>query len=198
MAVKSVFRKGAKAAGGGGDSGVYVRAKEDEALTFVPLHELDQMLSVDQHEYWDTNPAVIFPCIGQATCPACKSGNKAKYKGFMSVMANGEAVAKILPFGLSIERQLVEIASELGSIKGSVFKLRRTGSGLSTKYTVVAIGKKVDVSTVEALNIEDHINVLTAAEIKAKISFLGGETEEAEPEAKTAVKEDAGGWETVD
>ena len=118
----------------------------------------------------------------------------------MSVMANGETTAKILPFGLSIERQLVEIASELGTIKGSLFKLRRTGSGLSTKYTVVAVGKKVDVSAVEPLNIEEHINVLTAEEISAKISFLGGdaEVEAPAPKAKATAEAAAEEWSTVD
>jgi hypothetical protein len=200
MATKTVFRKGSKAATGGSDgsNGVFVRVKEDESLSFVPLTNLEDMISVDQHEYWDVNPALIFPCLGAAKCPACKSGHKPKYKGFLGVLANGEAEAKILPFGLMVERQLVEIGNEIGDIKGNVFKLRRTGSGLSTKYTVVGVGKKVDVSATTPLPIEDHINVLTVEEITEKIAFFA----EDEPViAKKATKEDgkveAGGWEEV-
>lgn len=193
---KAIFRKGARAAGG--ETSVFVKVKADEPVSFVPLVPLDEMTSIDQHEFWDTNPALIFPCIGSKVCPACKAGNKPKYKGFLPVMLRDEAEPKILAFGITVERQIGSIAEEIGDITGQVFRLKKTGTGMTTKYTIVPTGKKVDVSKVEIINPEDHIMVLDQEEITIKMRALGeiGGEEEAEPEGKpmSSVKEEDDEW----
>lgn len=203
-AAPKVFRKGKSTAAATGEN-IWVRVKDDESLAIVPLQELEDMVSIDQHEYWDINPALIFPCIGKG-CPACAAGNKPKYKGFLGVMANGESEPKVFPFGISIERQIGEISDELGSIVGQLFKVKKTGKGLTTKYTIVATGKKVDVSAVEPIDVTKHINVLSADEIAEKIEiFADVDDEEPKPKKKAAKAEEveepetekAGGWAEV-
>lgn len=170
----SVFRKGADAApsGGGEGSSKFVKVPEGESISVVPLVNLDDLVSIDQHEFWDINPALLFPCIG-AGCPACAAGNKPKYKAFLPVLANGDATTpKIYAFGISVERQLETVAEEVGGIQGLVLKIRRTGSGFSTRYSVVPTGKKVKVDGIDAPRVEDEINVLSADEIENKISAV--------------------------
>ena len=63
-----LFRKGARAAGEAAAS-VFVKLKADEPVTLAPMVPLEEMTSIDQHEFWETNPALIFPCLGAANCP---------------------------------------------------------------------------------------------------------------------------------
>lgn len=193
--MSEVFKKGKAAAPMAKGSGKFVKVSEDESLAVVPLVELDELVSVDQHEFWDVNPAVLFPCVGEG-CPACAAGNKPKYKAFLPIMTpDGES--KIFAFGISIERQIEEISEETGGIKGSVLKVRRTGSGFSTRYTVIPTGKKVKTDTVEPVNPEHEISVLSIDEIRNKMDAMRLGTSD-KPSKKA--KADGGGesaWEEV-
>jgi hypothetical protein len=189
-----LFRKGARAAGEVAAS-VFVRLKADEPVTLAPMVPLEEMTSIDQHEFWDTNPALIFPCLGAKDCPACKSGNKPKYKGFLPVMVRDEAEPKLLAFGITVERQFATIAEEIGDITGHVFRVKKTGTGMTTKYTVVALGKTLDVSKMTPIDPEEHITVYDADEITLKLRAIGeGSDEDGEPTEKAAkVAEDVDG-----
>lgn len=186
-AKSDILRKGRKLGAGGGDGEgggkKYLRVKEGEPVTFAPIQPLNELISFDQHEYWETNPAVMIPCIGPG-CPACKSGNKPKYKALLQVITPDEPTTpKILPMGISVNRQLEQIAEEIDQLPGAVFKLKRTGSGLTTRYTLVPTGKRVAVDKVIPLDIESEVQVFSADEITAKISAIGGKTEEADEAA---------------
>lgn len=202
----SVFRKGAEAApSGGGEASKFIKVPEGESVSIVPLVNLDDLVSIDQHEFWDINPALLFPCIGSG-CPACAAGNKPKYKAFLPVLANGDSTTpKLYAFGISVERQLETIAEEVGEIQGLVIKVRRTGSGFNTRYSVVPTGKKVKIDGVEAPRAEEEITVLSADEIEAKISAvkIGSKRPAAKPtefatESAAGTAAGSDDWEEVD
>lgn len=186
--MSDVFKKGKSAAPATKGSGKFVKVSEDESLAIVPLVELDELTSVDQHEFWDVNPAVLFPCIGEG-CPACEAGNKPKYKAFLPVMST-DGESKIFAFGISIERQIEEISEETGGIKGMVLKIRRSGSGFSTRYTVVATGKKVKAE-ITPLAPEHEITVLTAEEIRGKMDAMRLGSSDSSDEKPAAKKKSA-------
>jgi ribosomal protein L12E/L44/L45/RPP1/RPP2 len=125
-----------------------LKVSEEDAAVIAPMVNLDDLISLDQHEFWDTNPAVIFPCIGDG-CPGCELGNEAKFKAFLPVMTK-DGDPKIYAFGISVERQLVELEDELGGIRGKVMKVKRTGTGMKTKYMVVALGKSIKIDDTTA------------------------------------------------
>lgn len=172
----SVFRKGAEAAPSSDGGAKFLKIPENESVSIVPLVNLDDLVSIDQHEFWDINPALLFPCVGEG-CPACAAGNKPKYKAFLPVLANGETSSpKIYAFGISVERQLETLAEEIGEIQGLVLKIRRSGSGFNTRYNVISTGKKVKIDGITPPQPENEINVLSAEEIANKIAAvsLGG------------------------
>jgi hypothetical protein len=150
MSQRSVIRRGKDALPRVGES-KFLKIPEGEAVVIVPLTGLDDLISVDQHAFWDITPGVLVPCTG-GNCPACSLGNKPSFRAFLPVMTR-ENGAKIFSFGISVLTQLESLEEELGSLTGQVIKVRRRGSGLSTKYTVVAVGKKVSVKGVEAPDI---------------------------------------------
>jgi ribosomal protein L12E/L44/L45/RPP1/RPP2 len=144
----SFYKKGRPAAAGAPGAGNFLKVSEEDAAVIAPMVNLDDLISLDQHEFWDTNPAVIFPCIGDG-CPGCELGNEAKFKAFLPVMTK-DGDPKIYAFGISVERQLVELEDELGGIRGKVMKVKRTGTGMKTKYMVVALGKSIKIDDTTA------------------------------------------------
>lgn len=166
----SVIRKGKAAMPTGGNS-KFLKTPEGEAVVFTVLAGLDELISIDQHAFWDSNPAVIVPCVG-ADCPACKLGNKPKFKAFLPVLTKEDGT-KIYAFGIQVLRQLESLEEELGSLVGQVIKVKRYGTGLSTKYTVVAVGKKVATKGVDVPDVIEAIGPTTHDEVVAVMVEAG-------------------------
>lgn len=163
MAVKVFTGKKPSPAG----SSKFTTVKPDEALTFALMIPLAELVSVDLHSFWDRNPAVHAICIGN-DCPACAAGNKTGYKAYLPIQRK-DGTTGIFPVGLSIVRQLTEIEEELGSLKGKVIKVKRTGAGLGTKYTVVPLGTSI---TVDETQMPDILRAIAPIEEKAIIDHL--------------------------
>jgi len=137
-------------------AGQFLKVSEDDAVVIAPMVGLDELVSFDQHEFWDVNPAVIFPCIGDG-CPGCELENTPKFKAFLPVLTR-ENEPKVYAFGISVERQLVELEEELGTIKGKALKIRRSGTGMKTKYMVVGLGKSIKIDS--SIEIPDVIKII--------------------------------------
>lgn len=167
------FRKGKldASAGGEGGGGQFIKIAADNAVVVAPLVSLDDMISCDQHEFWDINPAIIVPCIGKG-CPACETSVDARFKAFLPVLTKDEGV-KIFSFGIRVYRQLAELETEIGSLKGKVIKIKRTGEGLKTQYMIIPTGKTMKVEDQEVPDIESMLGPTTKAEIRAKLEAAG-------------------------
>ena len=191
----SVFKKGKSAVGAPG-SGRFIKINPDESVLFAPMTGLDEMISCDQHEFWDITPAVIVPCLGKG-CPACATGNEARFKAFLPVLTKEEGV-KIYSFGIRMFRQLEELEAELGSLKGKVIKVKRSGSGMSTQYFPLSTGKTMDVSKAEQIDLIEHLGPSDADEIR-KLLIDRGVTDVPRSETadtpKAAKKDDD--WEEI-
>lgn len=167
MKTKSVIRKGPS---NGNGNKTFIKVKEDEPVTIVPILATSEIVSIDLHAFWQTNPAVTFACLDgtEDGCPGCELGDKAAYRAFLPVLDN-DGNMKMFAFGISIERQLVTLEEELGEITGLKLRVKRTGSGLSTKYQIINTGKtmEVEVSDKDAtkfvesnIEVKDHDQIL--------------------------------------
>lgn len=165
----SVGRKATKKASGGG-SGLFLSIKADNNYEVVPMVGLDQMVHAQMHEYWDIRPAVFHPCIGK-DCPGCLAGNDPRFKGYLPVIVKGESEPKVYAFTVSVYKQLEEIEDlqEDGTLAGKVLKIKRSGSGLKTRYTIMPTGKTVDINEVE---VPDFIRFLGPTEVEGITSLL--------------------------
>lgn len=162
----SPFKKGrvdpSELSSGGGR---FLRIKDGEAAVFAPLLGLDEMIRANMHEHWDVNPAVFHPCIG-TNCPGCAVGNEARFRGYLPVYTkDGETV--IYPFTITVYRQLLELEEEVegGTLRGYVVKVKRTGTGFNTKYTVLGTGKNLDVSELEVPEFVSSLGPTTEEDI---------------------------------
>lgn len=181
---------------GGGTQ--FIGLKPDDAMVFAPLVGLDELVSANMHEYWDLRPAIFHPCIGR-DCPGCKSGNEARFKGYLPVVMKDKTV-HIYPFTISVYNQLEELEDELDgkSVAGHLIKFSRKGSGMATRYTIMGIGKRIDIEEFVIPDFIDNLGPSTKATItdlleQNNVDFgIGPSADDDEEEAKTSLSEDSG------
>ncbi len=142
----SPFKKGRKKGGASAGGSQFLGLKDGESHVLAPMVGLDELVYADMHEYWDIRPAIFHPCIGR-DCPGCEAGNDPRFKGYFPVLLKSGDVA-IYPFTISVYNQLEAIEDSMDdgeTLKGFVLKISRKGTGLATRYTVVPVGKRIDV-----------------------------------------------------
>lgn len=142
---QSLVRRGTKHISQASE-GQYVSFPADQVVELVILQDLEDMVSFDQHTIWlDAGGSPSFPCISQIDdCPGCELDDKPKMKSILLVAVRNEEkelVVKYWAFGISVSRELVNIEDMAGSLKGKVIRVKRTGTGFKTKYTLMHTNK---------------------------------------------------------
>jgi hypothetical protein len=196
MSPRGVIRKGTAGLGSGGTGERdFVALKDGEKVTLASLVNMAELVSIDQHAIWlDGGNSPMFPCIGDG-CPGEELGNTPRFRAFLPVATVPDAESKIFAFGIKVARALEELDEEFGGLKGHVFTVKRKGTGLSTSYTVIAVGKKMDVSEVVSLDVESKLGPTTAEGIRALLKETGATGEGEEKPAATEKKKES--WEEV-
>ena len=186
----------------------FIGLKPDESETLVPLVGLDQLITAEMHEYWDIKPAIFHPCIGR-DCPGCAAQNEPRFKAYLPVITKDKSV-HIWPFTISVYNQLEELEDELlevdENLAGYMLKFGRKGAMKATRYTVLGLGKRVDISAVEVPDFLPTLGPATIEDIKALLDENDvdydevGPTKEADAETDESedVREtDEDGWDEV-
>ena len=145
-----LFRKGPVVSDS--KKGLYVSIKDEESVALASLVNLGEMLSADVHEFWEVNPFVTFPCLGK-DCPACKIDAPTRFKAYLPIVTR-EGEVKIFAFGIRVANQLTDIEAAVGDLRGKVLRIKRTGKGLKTQYTVVPTGHTIDIEDHDIPDIE--------------------------------------------
>lgn len=158
---------GAKPSTGGGNGGGWWGPKADEIHEVTLLASDAEIVSVDQCTIWDINPAPSWVYCGSDD-PSHDLGLKPGYRAFIPVLVKGDEEQKprIWSMPISAHRALCDIA-EMQDLKGLVVKVKKTGTGIKTKYVIVSTARVANIKKVEDIPTADDI-----------ISRLGPETRE--------------------
>ena len=139
--------------------------------------------SVNQHDWWDITPAPHLVCLGDE-CPSCGLGNEARLKSYIAVVTKEQEV-KYFKAGVSVVRQLEKYEKAVGDLTGRVMRFEKNGVGLKTKYSVLMLGKKIDVSKFAMPDLEELLGDLT---VSGQIEILEKAGVDTSVLAKTAKK----------
>lgn len=160
---KNPIRRGAAAMPRqSGGSSVFVKTPDGEKVDVVPMVNMDDLISIDQHSIWlDGGNSPMFICIAGSDelCPGCQLDSKPKYQGYLPVMQlneDGNTELKVFSFGIQVARQLAEIDEAVEGIKGKKLRIKREGKGLQTKYSIVNLGKTVKLDG-DPIDPVDHL-----------------------------------------
>jgi len=127
-------------------------------------------------------------CQGE-NCPYCQQGNEPKNRYAWIVLdrkeQNPERMVKVLEVGWQIYGQLLAYAKDedYGPLTGYDIKIKRTGEGLETEYSVVASPKKSEIT-------DEEKKAITESKIYLEKLFGGGRFTKVEEPDELSVEEE--------
>lgn len=132
-----------------GKSGSFLSIPKDKIMTLKILVPASEIPSVDQCALWNYfNPSPVWTYIG-ADDPSIDLGIKHGYRAFVPVSFKddeGELKVKLWSVPLGVHKQLGEMDEMAGSLKGQEIRVKKIGSGLKTKYSIVSTGRRIKIT----------------------------------------------------
>jgi hypothetical protein len=140
--------------------GAYFKLGSGETADIVILSSADDILSCEQCAIWlDEGNSPVWVYTG-GDDPSNELGIPRGYRAYIAIQHEGES--KIWSLSKTVHNQLLDI-SDAGSLEpGAVVRVKRTGAGLKTRYSVVPRGKSKDVSDVELPDIIESLGPITS------------------------------------
>jgi len=194
-----MFRKGAGSVRKAGEKGKFLSIQPDDRVSMTPLVDpMTEMISTDIHEHWDVNPFVAHACLRLAgeKCPSCEMGHDPRFKAYLPVMLR-DGDSKVFAFGISVYRKIELLSEELGDLTGKVLKIIRTGSGLKTRYDVIATGKSANIDDAEEVDIIKLLGPTTYEEVSELLESRGLRPATVSSKSKKS-SDDSEGWDDDD
>lgn len=134
----------------------------------IVLIEAEEILAVEQCAIWlETGNSPVWVYTGPDD-PSHDLGVDRRYRAYLPVLVGGEV--KIWSMGKMAHVQLLDIADASGELKGLEIRIKRTGSGLSTRYSIVPRGKRHDVSRTEEPDVLSMLGPITSDDVKDMIT----------------------------
>lgn len=147
---------------GDAKSGMFLSVPNDKTVELKVLVNGKDIPSIDQCALWSFfNPSPVWTYIGEDD-PSNDLGVKRGYRAFVQVSYKddrGEQKVKLWSIPIGVHKQLSELEEVLGGLKGQVLRVKKSGSGLKTKYTVVSTGKRYKI-TEKVLSQEEVLDLL--------------------------------------
>lgn len=183
----------------------YLKNDGDCVVVRFPYHSLADMKFETTHKV--TFPGEKFPkrvrCDGD-DCPLCKQGVKLDTRFFLKAivylqnLTTGEV--ELVPAiwdrpSAFADIELKNLIQEYGDLTENLFKIKRNGSGLDTRYTISIIMNKTvynpevykaDFSELEKI---DPVKILTKS-IQQYVEALNPSAKKEEPQGTTTVAEE--------
>lgn len=146
----------------------WMKLEPNSSIDIVCLVEAEEIISCEQCAIWLTDGNSPVWVYTGAEDPMHDLGLAKRYRAFIPVLVGDEV--QVWPVGIQAHTALMEIADAIDSIKGQKLRAKRTGSGLATKYTVINMGKRVDVSHVDEVDVISMLGPLTTEGVRQLIA----------------------------
>ena len=174
----SFIKKGREGLTDSGGGQKFLKLKDGDSAEIAPIGGVDDIISFDQHAFWlDAGNSPIFPCLQSDDCPGCMLGHGPSFKALMSVVVRGEEgpEERMIVFGKSVFKALIDAEDALGSLNGNILKYSRKGSGMATRYTIIPTGRKADVPSLDKREFDpiDHVGLTDRDEIIKALTEAG-------------------------
>lgn len=132
-------------------TGSYISLNDGESINIAFIGDTDDFISFDQWQLWIDGGNSPMLCNLQAKwdpCTICqREKDKPKYRAMSLVLVenvDGELEEKVFAFGSSMFKMLIDIEDAVGGLHGRVVRIKRTGTGLKTRYSATFTGEIED------------------------------------------------------
>lgn len=154
--------------GDGEKNTAWLKIEPNSSVDAIVLCEAEDILACEQCAIWlDAGNSPVWVYTGPDD-PSHDLGVDRRYRAYLPVVVDGEV--KVWSMGKMAHVQLLDIADASGELKGLEIRIKRTGSGLTTRYSVVPKGKRHDVSRIEEPDIITMLGPITSEEVREMIT----------------------------
>lgn len=143
--------------------GQWLKVEPNSYIDATVLVDVDNILSCEQCALWiddGVSPIWVYTGIND---PSHALNIKKTYRAYLPLLVDGEV--KIWSMGKQAHVQILDMAEAGGYLKGLMIRIKRTGSGLSTRYTIASKGKKRDIDDIEVPDVIDMLGPLTSEDV---------------------------------
>lgn len=178
----SPVRKGSdprdKSNDGNSEKGRWFKLQSGEVKDLVVLVEAEDILATEQCAIWmkdGNSPVWVYTGPDD---PCHELGVKRTYKAYLPILelVDGKpGDVAIWAISKQVHIALLDIADASGELKGLELRVKRTGTALATRYSVVPRGKRRDVRGVEEVDVIASLGPLTSEGVKEHIARKLGE-----------------------
>jgi hypothetical protein len=165
-----------KKSSGDGESSPYLSLKDGESVDVVVLVEKNDILSYQQCAIWleDGKNSPVWVYTGEED-PSHELGVEKRYRAVLPVYINTKehpayGERKLFSMGKQVHEQLLEIVDAGTRLAGAVFRIKRTGVKLKTRYSIITLGKRKDISSIPPLDVLSMLGPLTSDGVKELIA----------------------------
>lgn len=147
----------------------WVKVGPNESIDVVCLVEVDDIITTEQCAIWlDSGGSPVWVYTGPEDPMHDLDDVKKTYRAYMPVVQDGQV--KVWPMGKMAHSQVLDISDAGGEITGMVLRIKRTGAGLGTRYSIVPTGKRIDVSKYDEVDVVAQLGPLTAEGVRELIA----------------------------
>lgn len=145
---------------GSGSGGMYFKLDAGEQTDITLLSGKDDILSVDQCAIWlDDGQSPVWVYTGDED-PSNDLGVPRNYRAFVSILHEGEV--KVWSISKTVHNAFLDISDAGAMEPGATFRVKRTGTGLKTRYSIVPRGKSKDISSYELPDVIASLGPITS------------------------------------
>lgn len=148
--------------------GSWLNIKPNTSVDITSLVEVDDILSCEQCAIWlEGGNSPVWVYTGPED-PSHELGVEKRYRAFLPVL-NEDGEVQVWAMGKGAHSNILDIADATGKLKGLDIRIKRTGSGLATRYSIVAKGSRSKVSHIEEPDVISMLGPLTPEEARKLI-----------------------------
>lgn len=140
----------------GTTSTMWLTLQPNEAVNLICLVEKEAIIAIEQCAIWlDEGNSPVWVYTGEDD-PSHDLKVDRRYRAYLPCLVkdeSGERQPRVFSMGKSVHIALLDIADAVGSLAGVELRIKRTGSGLATRYSVAQTGKKMDISRVDEIDV---------------------------------------------
>lgn len=156
-----------KDSSGGGN---WLKLESGQMADVVALVGIDDIIACEQCAIWlDEGNSPVWVYTGPED-PSHDLKVDRRYRAYLPVLAILGNEIQVWSMGKSSHMQLLDIADAGGDLKGMELRIKRTGSGLATRYSIVPKGMRRDVDDIEEVDVIAMLGPITPDEVKEMLA----------------------------
>lgn len=161
-------RKGASSNGDAG-RGNWITLKSGEMARVTVLVEPEEIVNVEQCAIWlDEGNSPVWVYTGPED-PSHDMDIKRTYRAYLPVL-NDAGEQAVFSMSKTVHGQILDVAESVGELAGCVITIKRTGSGLTTRYSILPTGKRMDISKQPEMDVVSLLGPITPEGVRQLIA----------------------------